>query len=499
MRPYRHIPFIATAIAALVCPLARAEELPASGPLPLGDVVAYARAHNPELEAAHQRQAAARAVPAQAAAWDDPTLAAESWNSPRAVPYAAAENHILQLSQRLPFPGKLGLKGRMAERDADMAAADARMTELTVLESVKQAYWDLWLTDRHLAVYTRDLELARELAAGAAGRYAVGMAGQPDVLRAEVERTHIATRLVTTRLERERAAAHLNELLSRGPEEPLGTPVDPGPAHLPGPLDRLIALAREHHPELAVRGAAVAREKDDVALARRGYLPDFELTFERFDNRVGRDGYGAMIAMTLPLPFKYRRDAALDEAHARLAGEEAMRRRAEDRTAAAVKRALAALEAAAAERELLAATHLPQAELSRAPIRLDAAQQQAIGLTWGTAERRPVEKMIRTVGRLDFDERRLAQVTLKVSGFIEELYANYTGQPVRKGDPLFTLYSPELLTAQREYLLARETERRLRQSSLPEARVCAASLAGASRDRLRLWDRAPQPLAELEA
>ncbi len=138
------------------------------------------------------------------------------------------------------------------------------------------------------------------------------------------------------------------------------------------------------------------------------------------------------------------------------------------------------------------------AELSRAPIRLDAAQQQAIGLTWGTAERRPVEKVIRTVGRLDFDERRLAQVTLKVSGFIEELYANYTGQPVRKGDPLFTLYSPELLTAQREYLLARETERRLRQSSLPEARVSAASLAGASRERLRLWDLSPQQMRELE-
>jgi len=138
------------------------------------------------------------------------------------------------------------------------------------------------------------------------------------------------------------------------------------------------------------------------------------------------------------------------------------------------------------------------AELSRAPIRLDAAQQQAIGLTWGTAERRPLEKVIRTVGRLDFDERRLAQVTLKVSGFIEELYANYTGQPVRKGDPLFTLYSPELLTAQREYLLARETERRLRQSSLPEARVSAASLAGASRERLRLWDLSPQQMRELE-
>lgn len=136
--------------------------------------------------------------------------------------------------------------------------------------------------------------------------------------------------------------------------------------------------------------------------------------------------------------------------------------------------------------------------LSRAPIRLDAAQQQAIGLTWGTVERRPVEKLIRTVGRLDFDERKLAQVTLKVSGYIEELYANYTGQALRKGDPLFTLYSPELLTAQREYLLSRETERRLAGSSLPEARASAAALVRASRERLRLWDLSPQQMRALE-
>src|SRR5437899_2639504 len=457
MRPYRHIPFIATAIAALVCPLARAEELPASGPLPLGDVVAYARAHNPELEAAHQRQAAARAVPAQAAAWDDPTLAAESWNSPRAVPYDGADNNILKLSQRLPFPGKLGLKGRMAERDADMAAADARMTELTVLESVKQAYWDLWLTDRHLAVYTRDLELARELAAGAAGRYAVGMGGQPDVLRAEVERTHIATRLVTTRLERERAAARLNELLSRGPEEPLGTPVDPGPAHLPGPLDRLLARGlRGRQPRLHGAGRQPAHDRVHAPRAPRGGGRLREGLRQPRDGGRGRAAPGGA-PMSRPLTL--------------------------------VILATLASPAFAVDQP---------AELSRAPIRLDAAQQQAIGLTWGTAERRPVEKVIRTVGRLDFDERKLAQVTLKVGGYIEELYANYTGQPVRKGDPLFTLYSPELLTAQREYLLARETERRLRESSLPEARASAASLVRASRERLRLWDLSPQQLRELE-
>jgi Cu(I)/Ag(I) efflux system membrane fusion protein len=133
-----------------------------------------------------------------------------------------------------------------------------------------------------------------------------------------------------------------------------------------------------------------------------------------------------------------------------------------------------------------------------APIRLDAGQQQAIGLVWGTAERRPVEKTIRTVGRVDYDERKLAQVTLKVGGYIEELNADYTGKELRRGDPLFSIYSPELVTAQREYLVARETERRLRGSSVPEARESAAALAHASRERLRLWDLGEQQIRELD-
>src|SRR2546430_194629 len=85
-----------------------------------------------------------------------------------------------------------------------------------------------------------ELVPARSVSAGAAERYAAGTGGQPDALRADVERTHIATRLVTTRLAREGATARLNELLSRPPDATFGTPVDPGPQHVPGPLDRLI-------------------------------------------------------------------------------------------------------------------------------------------------------------------------------------------------------------------------------------------------------------------
>src|SRR5438128_1007710 len=140
----------------------------------------------------------------------------------------------------------------------------------------------------------------------------------------------------------------------------------------------------------------------------------------------------------------------------------------------------------------------PEEGFARAPIRLDGVQQQAIGLTYGTVERRSPEQVIRTVGRFDYDERKLAEVTLKVEGYIGDLFVDYTGKPVRQGDPLFTVYSPDLVTAEQEYLLARETLGRLRGSSVPGALDSARSLVRASRERLRLWDLTEQQVRALE-
>jgi len=138
------------------------------------------------------------------------------------------------------------------------------------------------------------------------------------------------------------------------------------------------------------------------------------------------------------------------------------------------------------------------AGFTQAPIHLDAAQRQVIGLTFGRVERRPVEKVIRTVGRVDYDERKVAEVTLKVSGYIQDLYVDYTGQPVKKGDPLFTIYSPDLVTAQQEYLLAKDGVSGLEHSQVAGARESAASLLRASRERLRLWDLSDAEIRELE-
>ncbi|MBI3757771.1 MAG: efflux RND transporter periplasmic adaptor subunit [Deltaproteobacteria bacterium] len=138
------------------------------------------------------------------------------------------------------------------------------------------------------------------------------------------------------------------------------------------------------------------------------------------------------------------------------------------------------------------------APTTQATIRLSPAQRQLIGVTSATVEQTTLKKTIRAVARVDFDERRLADVTFKIGGWIQDLFVDYTGRRVRKGEPLLTLYSPDLVTSQEEYLLALRTRDQLAQSSLPEARNGSQGLVEAARRRLLLWDLTPQQVKALE-
>jgi Cu(I)/Ag(I) efflux system membrane fusion protein len=134
----------------------------------------------------------------------------------------------------------------------------------------------------------------------------------------------------------------------------------------------------------------------------------------------------------------------------------------------------------------------------QAAIRLSPAQRQMIGVTSAIVEQTTLKKTIRAVARVDFDERRLVDVTFKIGGWIQDLFVDYTGRRVRKGEPLFTLYSPDLVASQEEYLLALHTRDQLAQSSLPEARNGSQGLVEAARRRLLLWDVTPQQVKALE-
>jgi len=117
---------------------------------------------------------------------------------------------------------------------------------------------------------------------------------------------------------------------------------------------------------------------------------------------------------------------------------------------------------------------------------IPAVARQLIGVRSASAAYRTLTQEIRTVGTVGYDERGLTQVTLKISGWVREVFVNSIGRPVRKGEPLFTFYSPDLLASQDEYLLALRTQARLATSPLDEAKANAASLVTSARERLRL-------------
>lgn len=121
-------------------------------------------------------------------------------------------------------------------------------------------------------------------------------------------------------------------------------------------------------------------------------------------------------------------------------------------------------------------------------VQLTASQVSQFGVTFGTADVRTLENQIRTTGVVNFDETRMAQVTLKFSGFVEQLHVDFTGQPVRRGQPLLEIYSPELVAAQEELLVARRLERTMDETSVPGVPAGSSNLLAAAMRRLQLWD-----------
>ncbi len=131
-------------------------------------------------------------------------------------------------------------------------------------------------------------------------------------------------------------------------------------------------------------------------------------------------------------------------------------------------------------------------------IRIDPTQVQNIGVVSRTARLEDIERTVLTVGFLDFNADRIAWVNTKFSGWIEKVHVTYVGQEVRRGDPLFEIYSPELVTTQEEYLRALDYKASLESSDRKEARRQAESLLRSTRDRLTYWDISDDQIRSLE-
>jgi multidrug efflux pump subunit AcrA (membrane-fusion protein) len=130
-------------------------------------------------------------------------------------------------------------------------------------------------------------------------------------------------------------------------------------------------------------------------------------------------------------------------------------------------------------------------------VRLTAEQMRTFGITLGAVEQRTLEADVRTVGVVSFDETRVAQITPRFSGYVEQLYVEYMGQRVERGQRLAAIYSPELVAAQEELLLASRLEGTVGQSAVPGVPAGTSDLLGAARRRMQLWDISDAQIEEI--
>jgi Cu(I)/Ag(I) efflux system membrane fusion protein/cobalt-zinc-cadmium efflux system membrane fusion protein len=131
-------------------------------------------------------------------------------------------------------------------------------------------------------------------------------------------------------------------------------------------------------------------------------------------------------------------------------------------------------------------------------VHIDPAFVQNIGVQSVEVERRDIPFSIRTIGTVAYDDKKVSWVNTKYAGWVENVRVNYVGEPVTKGQELFEIYSPELVTTQKEYLSGLDYAEKLSQSGLPEIKERALSLLNASRERLRYWDISNEQIRQLE-
>lgn len=131
-------------------------------------------------------------------------------------------------------------------------------------------------------------------------------------------------------------------------------------------------------------------------------------------------------------------------------------------------------------------------------ISIDPVTVQNMGVKTTKVERKALKRIIRTVGNIDYDEQKLYRVSSKISGWIEKLYVDYTGQEVKKGDPLLEIYSPELVSTQEEYLMALKNRDLVKGSTFAEINEGAESLLKSTKRRLQLWDISDSEIEALE-
>lgn len=312
----------------MIIPPLWAAEPDTPGPLFLKQAEQQALATNPGLAAARASARAAAAVAPQVGSLPDPVLSLNAMNLPVDT-WSTSQEAMTQmqfgLSQAIPFPGKLALKAEAARQDAAAASMDADERRLALIRNVRIYWWNLVYLDRAAEILEHNRKLLRQLIRIAEVKYQVGKGLQQDVLLAQLELSKLDDTLISIKAARRDQQAALDALLNRPASKPVAIPakIDEALPQLPDE-HALVAQALASRPLLSRDDNAIAAAKTRVALAKKGYDPDFRIG-AAYGLRSGinpatgtkrPDMASFSISMTLPFFTGAKQDGALAQRQA---------------------------------------------------------------------------------------------------------------------------------------------------------------------------------------
>jgi len=291
----------------------RAQNSPAAGPAALADLLNEAGKNNPQLQAARHAWQSAKQVPTQLSTLPDPQVMLQQMNVGSPRPFAGYTNSDfaylgIGVSQDLPYPGKLRLKGEIAQKEADATQQKYESLRRTLRADLKMAYFQSAYLAKRQNILDEDAQLLQQIEQAADSRYRNGFGNQQEVLQAQLERTKLLREINRNQLEQGKVQAALKNLLNRSQTS---TDIETFALSESAPVysfEQLLAQAKTGNPDLAGMQKMVERQGLQVDLAKKDFYPDFNVQgmWQRTDPSQFRAYYQFTVGMRIPI-YRTRR------------------------------------------------------------------------------------------------------------------------------------------------------------------------------------------------
>jgi len=304
-----------------------AEEIDRQKTVTLDELILAANQNNPTIKAAAQTANARRSLILPARTLPDPTFT--FWHMGDLIPLRLqygdpSSARTYGIEQEFPFPGKLGLKGKVAAMEAEAEEWNHELTHRQVIADLKQAYYDLCLVHKSKEILQKDKDLLQSFEKTAQVRYQVGQGNQQDVLKAQVEVAKLIDRSALLDQRGWIIEAQINNIILRPPGTPVGKASEHKKAELAYSLEELTQLAHANSPAIKIQEREIDRRQFSLDLAKKELLPDFALGFTAFSRDGNPEMYGIMAKARIPLYFWRKQLPEVDSAKYNLAGAKRM-------------------------------------------------------------------------------------------------------------------------------------------------------------------------------